>query len=244
MTLAVVTTTYNEKGNISPFIRAVFDELIKIPDPSYLVVVDGQSTDGTLDEVATLKEKFPHLRLLTFPKAGIGRAYNQAIPRVIDDLRADTVVTMDADFSHGPKDIIKLIAALNKGADFAIGSRYIAGGAIPPEWAWYRKFLSGVGNIIVRILFGTADVHEYTTAFRAFRVSLWNSLDKSKIDFSDNTFLPAFIYEANQTGARIVEVPVIFKDRVAGQSKIDISKYAPNLLNYAFKVWWQRLKTR
>lgn len=243
MTLAVVTTTYNEKGNISPFIRAVFDELVKIPDPSYLVVVDGESTDGTLDEINVLKEKFPHLRLLTFPKAGIGRAYNEAIPQVINDFKADTIVTMDADFSHDPKDIAKLVAALEKGADLAIGSRYIAGGAIPAEWAWYRKVLSSVGNVVVRILFGTGDIHEYTTAFRAFKTSLWASLDKSKIDFSDNTFLPAFIYEASQVGARIVEVPVVFKDRAAGESKIEITKYAPNLLKYALSVAIKRIRS-
>lgn len=243
MTLAVITTTYNEQGNISPFIRAVFDELAKISDPSYLVVVDGQSTDGTLGEVKMLQEKYPHLRLLSFPKAGIGKAYNQAIPQVINDLRADTIVTMDADFSHNPKDIVKLLSALGLGADLAIGSRYIEGGAIPPEWAWYRKFLSSAGNVIVRVLFGTNTVHEYTTAFRAFKVSLWNSLNKSKIDFSDNTFLPAFIYEASLVGAKIVEVPVIFKDRVAGESKIEISKYAPNLLKYAFSIAIKRWRS-
>lgn len=240
MTLAILATTYNEKDNIVAFIEAVEQELARLSCQSYLIIADGQSPDGTGEQVTALQAKFPNLKLLTKPKAGIGAAYNEALPYVFDVLNVDVVVTMDADFSHQPQDIAVMVKNLERGADLVIGSRYIAGGSIPAEWAWYRKVLSGLGNLVVRILFGTWQIHEYTTAFRAFSKELWNRLDKSKLQCSDNTFLPAFVYESYRCQAKIVEVPVDFKERVAGKSKIEIGRYTPNLLKYALGIFIKR----
>jgi len=98
-----------------------------------------------------------------------------------------------------------------------------------------------LGNNLVRFLFGTSKIHEYTTAFRAFTKNLWEQLPKEKILFSDNTFLPAFIYEANRLNFKIVEAPVTFEDRRFGRSKIEIGNYAPNLLKYALTIFWRRI---
>ncbi|MCX6783677.1 MAG: glycosyltransferase [candidate division WWE3 bacterium] len=241
MKLVVIATTYNEKDNIESFVTAVMEELTKIPMESCLLIADDESPDGTGDIVKSLQAKYPSLALSSGPKSGLGNAYKRATAYAITDLSADLIVTMDADFSHAPFDIHRLVEAVVKGSDLAIGSRYVAGGAIPTDWGWHRKLLSGLGNVVVRILFGTWQVHEYTTAFRAFTVVLWSKLDHTKIDFVDNTFLPAFVYEASQQGAKIVEIPVIFKDRVAGVSKIEIGSYAPRLFKYALGVFFQRL---
>lgn len=241
MKLVIIATTYNEKDNIAGFITAVMEELTKIPIPSNLLIADDESPDGTGKIVTSLQSKYLDLMLSSGPKIGLGNAYKRAIAYAVSDLSADLIVTMDADFSHSPADIHRLVEAVVKGADLVIGSRYVPGGAIPSDWGWHRKLLSSLGNVAVRFLFGTWSIHEYTTAFRAFTIALWSKLDQSKIAFSDNTFLPAFVYEASLKGARIVEIPVIFKDRVAGTSKIEISSYAPRLFKYALGVFGHRL---
>ena len=241
MKLVVVIPTYNEKENIESLVTAVFLELSKLSSDNALLVVDDNSPDDTAEIVTTLMPKYPNLFLLSGQKEGLGAAYNRALPYAFNELSADVVVTMDADFSHKPSDIPALVNGVLDGVDLAIGSRYIAGGSIPSDWAWYRKLFSSSGNTLVRFLFGTYKIHEYTTAFRAFTKSLWERLPKEKISFSDNTFLPAFIYEANRLNARILEVPVSFEDRKFGQSKIEIGNYAPNLLKYALIVFWRRL---
>jgi dolichol-phosphate mannosyltransferase len=241
MTLAVLATTYNEQENIVNFITAVEGNLTTLSEKSYLVVADGFSTDRTGEIINDLKSKYENLVLLQSPKGGIGLAYREALPYVFNILQVDVVVTMDADLSHQPADITKLVARIREGADLVIGSRYVAGGSIPSEWAWYRKVLSSLGNVIVRLLFGTWQIHEYTTAFRAFSKSLWERLDKTELNFDDNTFLPAFVLAASHCRAQICEVPVTFKDRTAGKSKIEISKYAPRLFKYALEVFVKRM---
>lgn len=221
----VVIPTYNERENIGALIEALGRE-------RSILVVDDNSPDGTADVVRKTMQLSDHVAMIQGQKEGLGRAYIRGINYTIKNLGADIIVQMDADFSHDPKDIPRLLAEIKNGHDLAIGSRYIKGGAVPPDWAPHRKALSWTGNFLVRLFTGIWEVHEFTTSFRAFTSELYQKMNLENFGFADNTFLPAFVIEAQRSGAKIKEVPIVFADRTKGESKIEVCSYVPTLLKY------------
>ena len=223
--VVIVIPTYNERENIKPLIETLGRKYL-------ILVVDDNSPDGTAEVVREAVKQFNNLTILSGQKEGIGRALQRGFDYAINTLDADVIVQMDADFSHNPRDVPRLLSEIGNGYDLVIGSRYIKGGAIPADWAFYRKVLSWGGNFLVRLLTGIWSVHEFTTNFRAFTVELYQRMDVKNFDFADNTFLPAFVVEAKRVGAKVREVPIIFADRRRGRSKIEVAHYVPNLLKY------------
>ena len=143
----------------------------------HVLVVDDSSPDGTADVVRQKQTLYPNVHLLTGKKQGLGAAYIRGMRYALDNLRADAVFEMDSDFSHKPEDVPRLMAALDTGADFVIGSRYVKGGSIPPEWGMFRRMNSLFGNIVARYLAGIYKVRDCTAGFRASRASRhWFSL--------------------------------------------------------------------
>jgi len=229
MKVVIIIPTYNERENIKSLIEALGRA---VNCANTILIVDDNSPDGTAEIVKKTRKQENNVVLLEGQKEGLGSAYLRGIDHAIKNLGAEIIVQMDADFSHDPKDVPRLLAEIKNGHDLAIGSRYIKGGAVPADWAFQRKVLSWGGNLLVRLLTGIWDVHEFTTSFRVFTVELYQKMNPENFGFEDNTFLPAFIVEAKRCGAKIKEVPIVFADRKKGRSKIEVLHYVPNLLKY------------
>jgi dolichol-phosphate mannosyltransferase len=157
----------------------------------------------------------------------------------LDELAADVIVQMDADFSHDPADVPRLVSALESGADLAIGSRYVPGGRIPDNWSVLRRANSRWGNRVARYLVGLHPVRDCTSGFRAIRAPLLARIALEDIRVQGYAFLVALLYEAKLHGARIAEIPIVFADRAHGASKLglrDIFEFIVNAVWLRFRA--------
>jgi dolichol-phosphate mannosyltransferase len=152
-------------------------------------------------------------------------------------LQADVIFEMDADFSHKPADVPRLLSAIETGADFVIGSRYVKGGSIPKEWGLFRKLNSMGGNIVARYITGIYKIRDCTAGFRAIRASLLRRIDLNGLRVQGYAFQVALLHAAVEKGGRIIEVPVDFVDRKHGESKLGFS----DIVEFVVNVWWIRL---
>ena len=210
----VVIPTYNEAENIGDVIARV---RAAVP-PAHILVVDDSSPDGTAELVAAMAAADPHVHLLSRPgKAGLGAAYRAGFAWGRDE-GFEVMVEMDADLSHDPAALPTLLAAVEDGADLAIGSRYVPGGSIP-DWAWHRKALSRWGNRYAGAMLrlGVADA---TAGYRAYRTTMLERLDLSSIRADGYGFQIEMTYRTAEAGGQIVEVPIAFTDRTRGTSKM------------------------
>jgi dolichol-phosphate mannosyltransferase len=242
MKVTIVLPTYNERENIVRLLGALRREFEKIEKISNfrmsVLVVDDNSPDGTGVIVEKIQQKHKEVHLITGQKRGLGRAYIRGFRYAIDQLHADVVMEMDADFSHDPKDVVRLILPLEKGHDFIIGSRYINGGSIPSEWSFMRKMNSRYGNIFARYVAGISQVHDCTAGFRAIRTQLLKKSCFVQLDTDGYCFQMNLLHLVISNGARVLEVPVHFKDRKFGKSKIrmkDITEFIINAFKLRFK---------
>jgi glycosyltransferase involved in cell wall biosynthesis/SAM-dependent methyltransferase len=225
----IFTATYNEAENIGPFCRAVLGI-----DPSYdLLVVDDHSPDGTGDQLDKLRQSEPRLKYLPRPrKLGLGTAHQLAMAYAVRE-GYTRLVTMDADFSHQPQDIPRLLAALED-SDFVIGSRYAPGGQC--SYTGYRRFISLAGNAAARALLG-CPLHEFTTSFRAFRVDKIEAMRLFELRSRGYSYFLDVVFRIHSGGWRIKEIPIHFLDRTAGRSKLprfEIVKGIARLLKLFF----------
>ncbi len=211
--VTVVVPTYNEAENLPHLLASV-----RLHGYRILVVDDG-SPDGTgaiADEIAAGD---PMVEVLHRPeKSGLGPAYAAGFDRVLAT-PARGIVEMDADFSHNPADLPRLIEALNRGADLAIGSRYVAGGGAP-DWPLLRRMVSRGGNLYARMALGIP-VADATAGFRAFRADTLRDLPYRQAEASGYGFQVEMVWRAITSGKRVVEVPIIFRDRQRGTSKMN-----------------------
>jgi len=208
----VVVPTYNEAENIALIAGAVRRLDLR------LLIVDDGSPDGTgaiADNLAASDSGIDVLHRKT--KEGLGPAYAAGFTWALDH-GAEVICEMDADFSHDPNDLPRLVAAIDAGADLAIGSRYVAGGGVD-DWPWYRRWLSQGGNLYARTLLGTR-IHDMTAGFRAFRADALRRLDFTTCEASGYGFQVEMAWSASAAGLDIREVPIIFRDRVRGTSKM------------------------
>ncbi|NQZ59908.1 MAG: glycosyltransferase, partial [Lentisphaeraceae bacterium] len=172
MKIVVIMPTYNERENIGKMIPILMNEIFpNMQEDMHLLVVDDNSPDGTKEVVIQLQKEYPTLNLITGQKQGLGSAYIRGMTHAMEELKADAIMEMDADFSHDPTDIPRLIDEL-KNHDFVIGSRYVPGGQIPPEWTLYRQMNSKFGNVAARHIAGMSAVKDCTAGFRAIRTDL------------------------------------------------------------------------
>jgi dolichol-phosphate mannosyltransferase len=213
----VFTATYNEADNIASLVEAVFSALPQCQ----MLVVDDNSPDGTGQLLETLRAQQPRLHVIHRPyKNGLGTAHKLAIKYALAH-GYQALITMDADFSHDPKYLPEMVRQLER-AEFAIGSRYVAGGSC--EYPLSRVILSRVANGLTRALLGIP-VHETTTSYRGFRRSLLERLDVDAIRADGYSYFVESIYQVSQRarsagGAAMTEFPIRFVDRRAGSTKI------------------------
>jgi dolichol-phosphate mannosyltransferase len=210
----LVIPTYNEAANVEAIAAAALAEL---PAPRRLLIVDDDSPDGTgaiADRVAVSE---PDLEVLHRPrKQGIGPAYLAGFKRALA-AGAGVVAQMDADFSHDPADLPRLLGAL-RDADLAIGSRYVDGGGVA-DWGAVRRAVSRGGGSYARLILGVP-VNDLTGGFKAFRRDVLESIDLYSVDALGYAFQVEMTYRAIQAGFRVVEVPITFRDRRIGESKM------------------------
>lgn len=210
----VIIPTYNERENIRDIVPIVLSKGENID----VLVVDDNSPDGTQEEVRLLMEKYRNrINLLARPaKLGLGTAYVEGFKYALAK-GYDLIVEMDADFSHNPEDLPRLIEA-SKEADLVIGSRYINGISVV-NWPLKRLILSYFANLYARIVTGVP-VRDLTAGFKCFRKKVLESIDLSKIHSDGYAFQIEMNYYAYEKGFKIKEVPIIFIERRAGTSKM------------------------
>jgi dolichol-phosphate mannosyltransferase len=179
--LVVVMPTYNERENIALLVPAIYRELCTLPYEFHILVVDDNSPDGTAQEVRVLAGVYPRVCLKTGPRLGLGAAYVRGLRYALENLDADIVIQMDADFSHKVEDIPRLLASLESGYDVVIGSRCVSGGGIEGDWSLLRKWQSAEANLLVRFVCGMRDVRDCTAGFRAIRGAVLRRMDVARL---------------------------------------------------------------
>jgi dolichol-phosphate mannosyltransferase len=229
----VCLPTYNERDNLEPMVRALAEVL---PEGGRVLVIDDNSPDGTGEIADRLAAELPWLEVLHRPeKQGLGRAYVDGFHHALAE-GADLVLEMDCDFSHDPRDLPRLIAAVEAGADLALGSRYVEGGGTE-NWGLVRRLISRGASIYTRVLL--MPIHDATGGFKCFRRTVLESIDLESIDAAGYVFQIETTYRALRKGFRVVEVPIRFVDRTAGESKMSRAI----VLEAIWKVPWLRARS-
>jgi dolichol-phosphate mannosyltransferase len=223
--------TYNEREVLPSIVAAVREAN---PDATVLVV-DDNSPDGTGALADDLAARDPQIRVLHRQgKEGLGAAYKHAF-RVALEEGWERIVQMDADFSHDPKDVPRLLAALEAGADLAIGSRYVAGGGTE-NWGLGRRLISRGGGSYARLALGVG-VNDLTAGFKAWRADTLKGISLDAVDAKGYGFQIEMTFRTLQNGFKVVEVPIRFVDRRVGASKMSGSIFFEALT----LVWRLRL---
>jgi dolichol-phosphate mannosyltransferase len=213
----VVLPTYNEADNIEDFVAAV---LGKLPGSAQVLIVDDNSPDGTGEIADRLAAEHEPVSVLHRErKEGLGPAYIAGFRRALAD-GAGRVLEMDSDFSHDPAYLPRLLEAGER-ADLAIGSRYVAGGGVA-DWSALRRAISRGGSAYARLVLGV-DVRDLTGGFKCFRREVLEAIDLDSIRSRGYAFQIEMTYRTIQRGFTVVEVPIVFRDRRAGTSKMDRS---------------------
>ena len=211
----VIIPTYNEIENIDKMVRTVFS----LPRNFELLIVDDGSPDKTAEHVKKLQSEFPgqlHLEERK-GKLGLGTAYIHGFKWALNR-DYDYIFEMDCDFSHSPADLVRLLEACENGADVAVGSRYCAGGKVQ-NWPLGRILMSYFASVYVRIVLWIP-VKDTTAGFKCYRKQVLQSIELDKVKFMGYAFQIEMKYRAFKKGFKIVEVPIMFTDRVLGVSKM------------------------
>jgi dolichol-phosphate mannosyltransferase len=232
----VLIPTYNEKENIENIIRAVFN----LPESFDILVIDDNSPDGTAAIVKELQKEFPE-RLHIVERKGklcLGTAYIAGFKWAIEH-RYDYIFEMDADFSHNPEDLLRLKAACrDNGADMAIGSRYVSGVNVV-NWPMGRVIMSYYASKYVRIVTGLK-IHDTTAGFVCYRREVLETIELDKIQFKGYAFQIEMKFTAKMCGFNIQEVPIIFINRVLGESKMSGGIFSEAVFG-VIKLKWSSL---
>jgi dolichol-phosphate mannosyltransferase len=211
----VCLPTYNERENLERMLRALADKGVSV------LVVDDNSPDGTGELADRLSAELDHVQILHRDrKEGLGPAYLAGFRTALADPAVELVLEMDADFSHDPADVPRLIQAASD-ADVVLGSRYVAGGSIA-NWGRLRRFVSEGGSLYARWVLGVS-VHDLTGGFKCYRREVLETLDLDAISSRGYAFQIETTYRAVRAGFRVVEVPIAFSDREQGGSKMSRS---------------------
>jgi len=210
----IIIPTYNESENLAPLCAQIHESL----PTADVLVVDDNSPDGTGQLADTLAAKYPFVQVLHREgKLGLGSAYLAGFRHAISR-GYDYVFEMDADFSHDPCYLPALLGAAVAGADVVIGSRRVPGGGTE-NWGLGRQLISSGGSLYARTILGLP-IRDLTSGFKCFRRPVLEALDLESVHSNGYSFQIEMTYRAIQRGFRVVEVPIVFVDRRAGQSKM------------------------
>ncbi len=215
----LILPTYNEAENIEAIVDAAAAVLAdSSPEGFRVLVVDDGSPDGTGEIADRLAAESEWLEVLhRTEKSGIGPAYLAGFARALA-AGAGCVLEMDSDFSHDPADLARLLQAVRDGADLALGSRYVAGGGVT-DWSLLRRLISRGGSTYARFVLGL-HVRDLTGGFKCFRREVLEAIDFETVRSRGYAFQVELTYRAVRSGFRVVEVPIVFRDREKGKSKM------------------------
>jgi dolichol-phosphate mannosyltransferase len=210
----IVLPTYNEAEGLAALVDAARKQL---PDPHRILIVDDDSPDGTGQIADGLASDLDDVRVMhRGTKEGLGPAYIAGF-KVALEAGAELIIQMDADFSHDPADLPTLLATAER-ADLVLGSRYIPGGAIE-RWGRRREAISRLGSRYARVMLGV-DVHDLTAGFKCWRRRALEAIDLDAVNSRGYAFQVEMTYRAIEAGFEVVEVPIVFRDRRVGASKM------------------------
>ncbi len=234
--VTVVMPTYNEAENLPTMVA----ELLALSiDRLQIVIVDDNSPDGTghvADRLASRYLEQIHV-IHRHQKQGLGSAYRQGFRLALQN-GAGYIVEMDADLSHSPTCIPRMLEEAEK-YDVVVGSRYVSGGAVDDRWRLWRRFLSRLGNAYARAVTGL-EVKDTTAGFKVFRREVLECIDLSRIRSDGYSFQIEMAYACQQAGYRVREIPIFFEDRLIGSSKMDFGV----VLEAIWRVWQIRFRHR
>jgi dolichol-phosphate mannosyltransferase len=240
MRAVIVLPTYNERENIDAFLRAARAVPLADTDELDVLIVDDSSPDGTAEvarQTARALDRAPDhnsgtTAVLVRPdKAGLGSAYREGFRRVLDGTEGpayDVVISMDADLSHDPAVIPTMLRLLAEGADAVVGSRYVRGGGTT-DWPVRRQLLSKWGNAYTRAVLGL-DTRDCTSGYRAYRADALRAVDPTSTGAEGYAFLTELVRRLTRAGYKVVETPIVFRDRTAGRSKMSGRIIAESML--------------
>jgi dolichol-phosphate mannosyltransferase len=232
----VVLPTYNERDNLEPIASAI---LAALPEASLLVVDDG-SPDGTGQLADTIAAREPRVSVLHRPgKQGLGVAYRDGFRWVLERPETRAVVQMDADFSHDPATLPRLLAPLMRNADLVLGTRYMNGGETV-GWPVARKLISRGGTLFARTVL-LLPYRDLTGGYKAWRRELLDAIRLRETAGSGYGFQIETTWWAHRRGARIVQVPITFRERVAGASKMS-GGIVREALILVLKLRWRAIR--
>ena len=223
----VVTPTYNERGNLTQLVEQIF--ALKIANLS-LVVVDDNSPDGTGDLAEELTKRFPIQVIHRASKEGLGRAYVYAFKEILLQ-KPDFIIQLDADLSHDPRDIPRMLEAIEN-YDLVLGSRYTKGGGVR-NWNFFRRLISRFGNIYASVMLWIP-YRDLTGGFRCFRREVLEKINPDTLSSVGYNFQIELTYRTHKKGFRIREVPIIFTERKSGVSKFNWGIFWESFV----KVFW------
>jgi len=230
---AVIIPTYNESDNIVTLV----EEILGLRAVAHIIIVDDNSPDGTGQIADELVRHHQEVHVIHRPgKLGLGTAYIAGFKFALA-LPTECIVTMDADFSHHPRYIPSLIAQ-TRVYDLSIGSRYVDGGGTVNCNLW-RRFLSTLGNTVARLILGLK-ASDCTAGFRCYRRQVLEVIDLDSIFSSGYSFLVEMLYQCQQLGYRVGEVPIVFENRRQGASKISRSEILKATYT-VLRLGWERL---
>jgi dolichol-phosphate mannosyltransferase len=230
----LVLPTYDEAANVEAIVAAALEHL---PAERRLLIVDDSSPDGTGEIADRLVAERPDVSVLHRPrKEGLGPSYVAGFRRALAE-GADLIVQMDADFSHDPADLPRLLAAAGN-ADLVLGSRYVEGGGVT-DWGAARRAISRWGSAYARAALGIG-IHDLTGGFKVFRRRVLEAIEIDSLDAHGYAFQVETTFRAIRAGFEVVEVPIVFRDRRVGESKMT----GAIVLEAAWRVPTMRLRRR
>ena len=213
----LILPTFNEAENVEAVLLAALEQLAATSMEHTILVVDDGSPDGTGEIADRLAGEHPQVRVMHRPaKQGLGRAYLAGFDHALAN-GADLILEMDADFSHDPADLPRLLAAADA-ADLVLGSRYVPGGGVQ-NWGRPRRILSRGGSWYARVLLGVP-VHDLTGGFKCFNRRVLEALDLRGVHADGYGFQIELTYRAIRAGFTVAEVPILFRERREGHSKM------------------------
>jgi len=238
MVIAVITPTYNEQDNVQSIVEEILSQQTNLDpqDELHVVISDSHSPDKTGEIATMLASQNNRVHYLDVKERGIGIGIVEGFKYAVNNLRADMLVSMDADHSH-PASVIPVMAQkVRQGYDLIIGSRYVKGGS--NNYGPYRKFQSFMGNQVLKYTLGIYDLNEFLTSYRALTPKLFLQANLDAIPWRAKTFVfqPSFLYELLQHGPKYTEVPFDFVNRRQGRSKMNTFRYIRDVLKFALKA--------
>ena len=235
--VVVVAPTYNEKGSIEKVIPLILAQNGKVPGfEIHVLVADSHSPDGTGKIASKLSSKNDKVHFLDVQERGLGLAIIKGYEYALKNLDADILMQIDADLQHDPADIPKFLRKIDEGYEYVQGSRLIRGGAnnISP----LRQLFTLGSSWVMRVLTGIWQIHDFTPSYKAYTKELYQRMDWLSVPWHGTTFLiqPAAVVEAAAAGARMVEVPIVFRKRGVDKSKNEVANYIIDMFGYGIEV--------